>query len=400
MKLRSILLFVVTVLVPTMLLSYFSLLAVRGEKEILETNMREKYQSIAGIVLGDIETSLQRIPESLQRDPQVIEPLLFKNTFLFQDEVMIFDRAGRAVDKVRQRAEFGDPVYVAPVGRLPYEIAVYERYPVISKEFENVKQRVSQHFGIVGLSALAILVGGLFTLGELFREWRKTELKGSLIASLAHDLRGPLTSIRMFAEMLQTDRVPSEEKRREYYRIISAESGKLTQLAQNVLDFSRIERRHKKLEKKLERLPDLVTSAVSRFETYQTKQSHSIVLEIDRTLPEIPLNAEAIGQAVINLLSNAAKYSPPGSVILVSLFRRKGRIILSVRDQGIGISPLEKRKIFREYYRSIGGEVQAHEGSGLGLALVRYAALAHRGSIRVKSKEGKGSEFLLELPIS
>ena len=399
MRLKLVLLFFLTIFIPTVLLVYFSLLAVKGEKEIIETNMRQKYQAMAGIVMGDIETSLKSVPEALRADPKVIEPLLLKQTLLFQDEGMIFDREGNAVDGNRRRADFEAPAFVTKVGDLPYEIAVYERYPVILAQFAKVKKRVSEHLAIVGLSALAILLGSLFTLAGLRREWRRTEIKEEFISHLAHDLRGPLTSVRMFSEMLMTDRIPSEEKKKEYYQILSTESEKLTHLAHNILDFSKIEGRRKKYEMKAGDLAALLTETVKRFESYLTPGGHRITLQVDKSLPPVRIDAESISQALLNLLFNAVKYSPAGTEIRVVLSRAENMASLSVIDQGIGIPVEEQKKIFREYYRGSDVEVKNREGSGLGLTIVKYAVHAHRGRIHVKSEVGKGSEFKIEIPL-
>lgn len=401
MKLKLFFLFLLTVLIPTFLLVYFSLLAVKGEREFLEKSMRQKYQAMAQIIAGEIETSLKKVPKALRGDPKTIEMLLFKNTSLFKDEVMIFDRQGRAVDGVRQKEDFGTPAYQTSVADLPYEIAVYERYPAILTEIETIKQRISRHFGVVGLSALAILLGGLLTLGELFRRWRKTEIKEEFISHLVHDLRRPLTSIRMFSEMLENDRVQNEEKRKEYYRIISAESEKLVQLARNVLDFSSIENRGKRYQKKPEDVTVMVQETVERFRSQMVGKTHQITLDIlHHPMPTLEIDAASISQAIINLLSNAVKYSPEGSQIRVFLSKTKNKVILSVCDEGIGIPKKEITTIFREYRRGDHPEVRNREGIGLGLALVRHAILAHKGKIRVNSEDGKGSEFQIELPIN
>lgn len=401
MRVKLILLFLLTVLIPTVFLVYFSLQAVKGEKEILETNLREKYQSIASIVLAEIQNSLKKIPESLHTDPKTIEPLFFKNTLLFKDEVMIFDQAGRAVDGNRKRGDFSKPAYIIQVDKLPYELAVYEHHPVLLSQMATTTKKVTEHVVIVTLCATAILLGAFFTLGSLSRGWRKTQIKSEFISHLVHDLRGPLTSVRMFSEMLDSGRVPSDDKRKEYYRIISAESEKLLQLANNVLDFSHIENRGRarRYQLKSEDLAKVVQETVTRFQSHIANETHRISSDISSTSVHVKMDADAIAQVIMNLLSNAVKYSPVGSEIRVVLAREGKTAALSVIDQGIGIPKMERKKIFQEYYRGEDREVKNREGSGLGLALVKYAILRNRGKVIVKSEEGKGSEFRIELPI-
>ncbi|MBI4365820.1 MAG: HAMP domain-containing histidine kinase, partial [Deltaproteobacteria bacterium] len=320
MRLTAILLFLLTVLVPTAFLSYFSLQAVRGEKAILENHLRQKYQSMAQVVLGEIETALKGIAEDQRADPAVLEPLFLKQTHLFKDEVMIFDHRGRAVDG-QQRKDFGTPVYLTKMTRFPYEIAVYDRQPFFLHQVESIKQRIALHIGIVGLCAVAILCGGLLTLRQLHREWGRTETKGEFISHLAHDLKRPLTSIRMFSEMLVTGRIPSEEKRKEYHRILLEESEKLIHLIHNVLDFSRIEGRKKRYDMRPENFAHMVRDTIERFQTYVENRTHVVRLDIvdGPSSPNVNvcMDAEAISQALMNCLFNAAKYSPPGSEVRV-----------------------------------------------------------------------------------
>lgn len=399
MRLKIVLVFLVTVLIPTGLLVYYSLQAVKGGREIWEGSMQHKYRAIAELVRAEIEISLGGLSGSARADPGVIEPLLFRNTLLFREEVMLFDGAGRAVDGTRKRGDFPTPVYLAPLGSLPYEIAVYERNPSLSGQIEKVRAHLAEQIGVVSLCALLILAGGLLTLRQVLREWKKTEAKGEFITHLSHDLKRPLTSVRMFSEMLERGRVPSDDKRKEYYRILSQESEKLIHLIHKVLDFSQIERGKKGYVLTREDLTSVVTETIQRFQTYIDGQTHRIRLEVGGPIPPLPMDPEAISHALLNLLFNATKYSPAGSEVRVVVSRNSEYASVSVIDQGIGISKKEQKKIFAEYYRVDDPEVRNREGCGLGLPLVRYAVDAHRGRVTLKSEKGKGSEFGIELPI-
>ncbi|MBI4374593.1 MAG: HAMP domain-containing histidine kinase [Deltaproteobacteria bacterium] len=400
MRLRIILLFLLTVLVPTLLLGYFSLLAVKGEHEVIEINLNQKYRAIVGIVLGEIETGLEQIPEKSRLDPKVVEPILRDRTRLFQDEAVIFRPDGRSIDGFKRIEEFNDPVYRAPVGRLPYEIAVFERTPLLA-QVAAIRKKAAGHVKTVSLFAVAILCGGLLTLSQLLREWKKTEMKAEFISQLAHDLRGPLTSLRMFSEMLQTGRVTTDEKKKEYYQILSYESEKLTQLAFNILDFSRMERGKKKYEKVPDDISHLVRETIRRFERFcpPGEIANRISLKIDDSIRPFPIDSGAISQALLNILYNARKYSPPGSEIRIVVSKEGDKVGISVIDQGIGIPKEEQKMIFRPYYRGKSPEAKNREGEGLGLAIVSHAVLAHRGDLTVKSEEGRGSEFRITLPL-
>jgi signal transduction histidine kinase len=224
-------------------------------------------------------------------------------------------------------------------------------------------------------------------------------MKNEFVSHLAHDLRRPLTSIRMFSEMLKTGRVADDGKRAEYYGIISNESEKLTLLANNILDFSRIEMGRKNYRIKKEDIARIVNETVDRFRSYMVDVPRQVSVDIEEGLPPVNADESAISQVVMNLLTNAAKYSPQDSIISVKVARTDRSVAVSVVDHGIGVPKGELKRIFRKYYRVEQDKVSSTEGSGLGLTLVKYIAEAHGGQIRAESEEGKGSRFTLILPI-
>lgn len=399
MTIRTILLFLSTIVIPTTVLSFFGLRAVQSEKTVLEDHLYDKYKAMAEIVVAEIEGALKELPDELRLDPKVINPILFTRTSLFQDEVMVFDATGKAVDGIRRRADFGDPAYLGPVRGLPYKIAVYERYSVLLEKMKQAQGEVDRYFALVGLSALCLVCGGAATLRALGKEWRKARLKNEFIAELAHEIRRPLTSIQMFSEMLHTDRIPTNEQRRRYYDIIYHESERLAHFASNILDFSKIESGTMNYPSEKASMGTVVTEAVDRFKISMDGISREVVLQIDKNLPAVTMNIQMMSRAVLNLLFNAAQYSPPEAEIRVLVAREKDRVVIMVSDEGIGISPKHQKKIFKKFYRASEAMVQTQEGYGLGLALVERVVKAHHGEITVKSGEKGGSEFSITLPV-
>jgi len=203
----------------------------------------------------------------------------------------------------------------------------------------------------------------------------------------------------MFSEMLKEGRLPSEDKRKNYYDIITDESERLTHLANNILDFSRIERGRKKYDLKNENPGQVVRDTVNHFKAHLGEAERKINLSIDEGIPNIRIDGDAISQALMNLLTNAVKFSPQSGEINVNLKRGKREVLLEVIDQGVGISPRDQKKIFDKFYRSQKKEVAETDGSGLGLTLVKFIADAHKGHVRVDSREGKGSRFTMVLPV-
>jgi len=397
MRVKIVLIFILSVLIPTALLAYFGLQAVRSEKSIVETNIRRVYESMADVVEDEIKTALYGLSEAFLKDKSKVESILINQASMFNYQVKIFDDAGRPLGGEPSK-DLGAPVLRKNIKGISYIIAVYEKYPVLIKGLEERKKRITSYMAVIIFSALFVLGGSFFTLSALSREWRLTELKSEFVSSLSHDLRRPLTSIRMFSEMLKNDSVPSEEKKREYYNIISGESEQLTNMANNILDFSRIERGRKKYEFRDEDITKLIRAAVERFKSYMVHESCSISLDIDRDIPALRIDADSISQAVTNLLTNAFNYSPFDKTIKVNVVKRAGEVAIEVIDKGMGIPRREQKKIFRRFYRVAQREMSV-EGSGLGLTLVRYAAEAHHGKITVESNEGRGSKFSLILPV-
>lgn len=409
--------FILTILIPTSLLAYFGLLAVRNEKAVVERNMRQKYEAMADIAEEEIRTVLSQAPEERLGDRRYWESLLLKGAEVFRDEVFLFDLEGRPLGG-QDRHRLAQAAFARRAENLPYIIAVYERHPRLLETLEAKRKGLAFYVSIIIFSAFSILGGSIFTLSSLAREWRQAKLKSEFASHLSHDLRRPLTSIRMFSEMLKNDHVPGEEKKKEYYGIISEESDKLTHLANNILDFSRIEGGRRRYTMRPEDITRVVRETVERFKVYMSHEGRPVKLNVEPVpagpggaaagakngFPLVRMDAGAVAQALMNLLTNADKYSPPDKEIQVNVvgtgFRKtKGKVIIEVVDRGEGIPPGDRKKVFQKFYRAPRRDGAAVEGSGLGLALVKYTAEAHGGKVIVESEEGKGSKFSIILPL-
>ena len=168
----------------------------------------------------------------------------------------------------------------------------------------------------------------------------------------------------------------------------------------NVLDFSRIEMGRKEFNFKKGNLPEVVRNTVESYRYHLEKKGFAIQTDIASDLLEMNFDGEAIASVLVNLLSNALRFSPKKREVIVKLFRDNGNAVLQVEDKGIGISPKEVSKIFKRFYRSKNNNVPESGGSGLGLTLVKHIADAHGGRVEVESQPGKGSIFSVILPIS
>jgi signal transduction histidine kinase len=249
------------------------------------------------------------------------------------------------------------------------------------------------------LMTVALLSGIILALRAAQRQMRLSQMKTDFVSNVSHELRTPLASIRVFGEFLKMGRVQDEEKIREYGEYIETESRRLTQLVNNILDFSRIESGRKTYDFNETDPSALVHSTLKTFDIQLKQRGFSVnVKEPQVPLPAIFVDGEAVGQALINLLDNAVKYSGAAHEIEIQLGREKGFVAIAVHDHGIGLSREDQQKVFEKFYRVCTGLVHESRGSGLGLSLVKHIVEAHKGRVTVESEPGRGSTFTIYLP--
>jgi signal transduction histidine kinase len=264
---------------------------------------------------------------------------------------------------------------------------------------QDVRRWALSKMALIGFIDVMLVAGLFLVYKNVQREVHLSRLKSDFVANVSHELKTPLALIRLFAETLELGRVKDDEKAKQYYRVINKESQRLTQLINNILDFSRIEAGKKEYRITPTSLARVVGDVVEAYRFQIEQQGFELEVEVPEDLPEIPLDKEAVGQALINLVNNAIKYSHDEKTLRIEVRCDGERILLSVADRGIGIAKAEQRKIFEKFYRAEDSLVHDTKGSGLGLALVRHIMEAHGGSVGVESAPGKGSVFTLELPL-
>jgi signal transduction histidine kinase len=312
--------------------------------------------------------------------------------------VAVLDDAGRPVYS-RAPLEHAERVLAVTLGEaLPdWRVAVYA--PPGTAPRDVVRRQVMMFTSAFAILLAVIVVGIVLTWRLMRRESEMAQLKSDFVANVSHDLKTPLSVIRMFGETLELERVPDEARRREYYRVITRESERLSRLIDNVLDFSRIEGGRRRYERLPTAVEPLVRDTLEAFAYPLEQQGFKVEVSVASDLPEVPMDADAIGQALSNLVDNAIKYAGEERVIVVDARQDGDRLALSVTDRGIGIPPAEHARIFEKFYRVGRSETQGRRGSGVGLALVRHIAQAHGGDVTVQSAPGQGSRFTLWLPL-
>jgi two-component system phosphate regulon sensor histidine kinase PhoR len=251
------------------------------------------------------------------------------------------------------------------------------------------------------ISACAIIVLGTgFILYAVEKERRLSMQKTEFVANVSHELKTPLTLVRMFSELLLLGRATSVEKREEYLRLILLETERLTSLIENVLDFASLEQGRVQYDFAVTDLGEITLKAIEIFRHRAEREGVEVNVDVPPALPLVKVDYRMIQQALFNLLDNALKYAKDGKRIDVRIVPRRTVLELQVIDHGPGVSREEQRKVFDRFVRGRLAREASIRGSGIGLSLVRSILNSHHGYVRVESEIGQGATFTLGIPIT
>ncbi|HWN98314.1 MAG TPA: HAMP domain-containing sensor histidine kinase [Blastocatellia bacterium] len=299
----------------------------------------------------------------------------------------------------------GDVNYETAEARVGFDF-IFQRWQLAARLRQMTEAQWARRNFIINLSLWGLmtlfLIGGIaMTLRTASRTMKLSQMKSDFVSNVSHELRTPLASIRVFGEFFKLGRVKDEAKVREYGEYIESESRRLTQIINNILDLSRIESGQKSYQFLPADIGEVTADTLKMFEVSLRQSDFAIDFEAPHApLPTIEIDADAITQALLNLLDNAVKYSGSSKSISVKLARENGSIVISVADQGIGIPKDDHERIFERFHRVSTGLVHDVKGSGLGLAIVKHIVEAHGGNVKVQSETGRGSTFIVRLPVN
>lgn len=313
----------------------------------------------------------------------------------------VLDDRGRPVATQPDGAparEWKRPFVASEIGEiLPHwEAALYLASPHAIAEGARGLWRTLA-FTIAGAVAL-IALGGWLVVADARRQLALAQQKTDFVSNVSHELKTPLTSIRMFAELMH-DRPQPAEKQGRYLRIITAEAERLTRLINNVLDFAKMGRKQKRFEMKPIDLHAVVTRVWEGHEMHLRDAGFTTRWESAQGPYPVLGDDDALAQVLVNLLSNAEKYSNGDKEVELHTWLDDGCVNISVLDRGMGVPDGDERKIFEAFYRAHDSLASGIQGSGLGLTLAQRIAHEHGGEICFERREGGGSRFTLRLPL-
>jgi two-component system phosphate regulon sensor histidine kinase PhoR len=261
---------------------------------------------------------------------------------------------------------------------------------------EIVRERTLTNVILVVVLLLLLTAGIIYASGNVNKEIELAQIKSDFVSNVSHELRTPLALISMYSETLEMGRVKTEEKKQEYYNIISQESNRLSRIVNKILSFSRMEAGKRTYNFSKADLNEITENIFETYKFHLQSNGFKFILEKEETLPQMTTDAEAVSEAVINLIDNAVKYSVDTKEIKISTGKENGRVYIQVEDKGIGITNEDQKKIFDKFFRVTNGNVHNIKGTGLGLTIVKHIMDAHKGEITLESSPGKGSSFRLK----
>jgi signal transduction histidine kinase len=252
----------------------------------------------------------------------------------------------------------------------------------------------------VGSFVAAILFGGSLLLWQAWRHMRDARRKTSFVSNVSHELKTPLTTIRLYAELLAEDGVTPPERQKRYLRVIAGECQRLTRLVNNILDFGRLEQQRKRYRysnfEAARQIREVLDSQQMRIE----QAGMLLTCDMADNLPTVRADRDAFRQALLNLLDNALKYAADGQELTVELDRQDNRCRVAVKDRGPGIPPAHRERIFQAFHRVDDSLTAVQPGSGLGLSIARRLLRDMKGNLRYCSRADGGACFEMLLPFA
>ncbi len=391
-QLRALLLLLVLVpLIPAALMVRFMLESLRVER-LAAMDRLQQFHSEA------VATAFRNLPDSTRvANEPAAEQVLNAVRGIGSTDVTarVIDGSGEVL--AGEPAPWGNPLVQATPPMMPgATLQLFLSGP------EVLDSAIADQRWILTVTAVstilgALVIGGLAALA-LNRQLAIRELKNTSVATVAHELRTPLASMRMLVDTLREGRYRSEGQLREYLDLVAAENERLSRLTETFLTFSRLDRQGPAMEKGPLDVRAITKRAVAPLRPRLEADDCEFTERIPADIPRVVANEDALSQVLTNLLDNALKYSNAPRRVGLSVAKDGSDVVFAVSDNGIGIPDEERRSIFKPFYQVDRKLSRISEGCGLGLSIVQQLVTAQNGSVAVASSPGKGSTFTVRIP--
>jgi len=321
----------------------------------------------------------------------------YKDSFTESDVVLrVSDESGRTI--LGPKENEGRAFVAGTVGDF-FPGWKAEMYFSSGNVFEDAAHKQVAVYTWTGVLVIGlILVVGCFAGRVVGKQIRLNRLKNDFIATVSHELKTPLASMRVLVDTLLEGRYRDQQQAEEYLRLTARENERLSRLIDNFLTFSRMERNKKAFDIEQTSAAEIAEAAVEAVQTKFNNENCKFTVTIDDNLPFIMADKDAMITVLVNLLDNAYKYTCDDKLLELKVFSENGFVCFSVKDNGVGMTRRQMKKVFGRFYQADSTLARRTGGTGLGLSIVKFVVDAHKGRITIESKPDKGSEFTVKLP--
>lgn len=312
-------------------------------------------------------------------------------------------------DKNKKLTEVNNSIFIQNIDKQHYKFELFSDQDFKTlyslnlvfpqRNFALVENNLPMLLGTI-LSLLAILVIYIISINYMTRQKKVSEIKTDFINNMSHEFKTPIATIAVATDSLNNDKIATNAEKVKYYSsLIKQENLRMKKQVENVLNMSKLERNEVKLFLKKTDIRALIKSIAASFALIIEQRGGTLKMDLEAENHEIPIDEFHLSNTLINLLDNANKYSPESPQILIATWNEDHWFCIEISDEGMGMNAHNKNKIFEKFFREETGNIHNVKGQGLGLSYVKKIVELHHGTIHVESEKGKGSTFIIKLPI-
>lgn len=395
-QLRALLLLLVLVpFIPLVLMLRFMTDALEGERDAA----RERFSSNAQRTLSSATSSIDKHLTTFVGPVSAAEMRrLCLEAFDRTVDVSIYDFSGGLVAGPANPA--GPLVAQSAIKYLDQTWSARVWLADESQLREEVRDQFKVYAWTGLIAAVAICAIAAAAGLTVNQQLRLHELKNTSVATVAHELRTPLATMRVLVDTLREGRYRNEEQLREYLDLLNSENLRLSRLTEHFLTHSRLARGQYQFTFSPITVESIVDPAVNALQPKLTAPGCTFTLDLAQPLPQIMADRDSLVTVLINLLENALKYSGDQKRIMLRARRDHDRLVFVVEDNGVGLTATQRRQVFEPFYQADQKLSRSRSGVGLGLSIVRAIVAAHRGHIEIASEPDQGAAFSVYLPLT